>query len=221
VIAAPERSAERDAAIDAILPHVAFDGWTRSALRRGLTDAGADPRDAALLFPGGAADMIAAFCDLADRRMAAGMTAPGYADLRVSARVRAAIALRLAQNRAHREAVRRALAVLALPGNAATAAACTARTVEAIWRAAGDRSADFSWYTKRAILAAVYTATVLFWLSDAGEDDAATLAFLDRRLAGLKRIGGLRRRAEDGLRRLTPQAVRDRLGPPAVPARQR
>ena len=68
--------------------------------------------------------------------------------------------------------------------------------MDAIWHAAGDRSADFSWYTKRAILAAVYSATVLYWLRDTSEDDAATLAFLDRRLAGVGRIGRLRRRAD-------------------------
>ncbi len=210
MIAPPERSTERDAAIAATLPHVPFDGWTRTALRRGLAASSADPRDAALLFPGGAADMIAAFCDLADRQMAAAMTAAEYAGMRTTARVRAAIALRLEQNRPHREAIRRALAVLALPGNAAVAAACTARTVDAIWQAAGDRAADFSWYTKRALLAGVYTSTVLFWLRrvDQDADDAATLAFLDRRLAGVRRIGSLRRRAESGLRRLLPPALR-------------
>lgn len=212
MIAPPERSAARDAALAATLPHVPFDGWTRIALRRGLADAGADPRDAELLFPGGATDMVAAFCDLADRRMAAGMARAEYAGLRTSARVRAAIAFRLAMLRPHREAVRRALAVLALPSNASVAATCTARTIGTIWQAAGDRTADFSWYTKRAILAAVYTATLLFWLRDTGEDDAATLDFLDRRLAAVRQIGKLRRRAEDGLRRLVPPRLRARPG---------
>ncbi len=114
------------------------------------------------------------------------------------------IALRLEQNRPYKEAIRRALALLALPGNARLAAVCTARTVDAIWHAAGDRSADFSWYTKRAILAAVYGATLLYWLRDAGEDDVATLAFLDRRLAGVGRIGAARRRAEAVVGRLRP-----------------
>ena len=100
--------------------------------------------------------------------------------------MRAVIALRLEQNRPYKEAIRRALAVLALPQNARAAATCTARTVDAIWHAAGDRSADFSWYTKRAILAVIYSATLLYWLRDTSEDDAATLAFLDRRLAGLR-----------------------------------
>jgi ubiquinone biosynthesis protein COQ9 len=198
----PERSAERDAAIAAMLPHVPFDGWTRRSLRMGLTDISVSPDDAELLFPGGTADMIETFCDWADRRMeAAAALDPA---LRLHQRVRAVIALRLSQNRPHKEAIRRALALLALPRNARLAAACTARTVDAIWHAAGDQSADFSWYTKRAILAAVYATTVLFWLRDAGEDDAATLGFLDRRLAGVGRIGTLRRRAETALGRFRP-----------------
>jgi ubiquinone biosynthesis protein COQ9 len=131
----------------------------------------------------------------------------------LTARVRAVIALRLAQNRPHREAVRRAVSVLALPMHARQAAGCTARTVDAIWHAAGDRSADFSWYTKRALLAAVYGTTLLFWLRDGrgdgggdavGGNDAATLAFLDRRLAGIGRVGKLRGRASAALGRVLP-----------------
>jgi ubiquinone biosynthesis protein COQ9 len=200
---APERSAERDAAIAALLPHVPFDGWTRRALRAGLADIGAAPNDAALLFPGGAADMIEAFCDWGDRKMEQGATAL-VPEMRLAERVRAVIVLRLEQNRPYKEAIRRALAWLALPQHARLAARCTARTVDAIWHAAGDRSADFSWYTKRAILTAVYTATVLYWLRDAGEDDAATLGFLDRRLAGVALIGRTRRRAREALGRLCP-----------------
>lgn len=195
MIAPPERSAERDAAIEAVLPHVPFDGWTRTALRH------AGP-DADLLFPGGAADLVEAFCDFADRRMeqeAAGLNLAGE---KLPARVRVVIALRLSQIRPHREAMRRATALLALPMNVRLAARCTARTADAIWHAAGDRSTDFSWYTKRAILASIFGATILYWLRDGSEDDAATLAFLDRRLAGVGRIGRVRRRVEGMLGRL-------------------
>lgn len=198
----PERSAERDAAIAAMLAHVPFDGWTRRALRRGLASIGVPADEADSLFPGRPADMIEAFSDWADRRMEAEAT--GLAPLRLHERVRAVIALRLAQNRPYKEAIRRALAVLALPGNVGVAAACTARTVDAIWHAAGDQSADFSWYTKRAILAGIVSATVLYWLRDGGEDDAATLAFLDRRLAEVGRIGSIRHRIEAWLGRWRP-----------------
>ena len=195
MIRPPERSAARDAAIAAMLPHVAFDGWTRTALRRGLANIGVAEDEAGLLFPGGAADMLEAFIDWADRRMEQAASRLDLTDKRLHERVRAVIALRLAQNRPYKEAIRRAVALLALPSNAGLAARCTARTIDAIWHAAGDRASDFSWYTKRAILTAVYAATVLHWLRDA-PDDSATLAFLDRRLAGVGRIGSVRRRAE-------------------------
>lgn len=204
MVHAPERSPERDAAIAAMLPHVPFDGWTRRSMRMGLADIGVPADEAELLFPGGAADMIETFCDWADRRMEAEAATLDLAARRVPERARAVIALRLAQNRPHKEAIRRALALLALPSHARLAAACTARTVDAIWHAADDRSADFNWYTKRAILSAVYGVTLLYWLRDSSEDDAATLAFLDRRLAGVDRIGALRRRAESAFACLRP-----------------
>jgi ubiquinone biosynthesis protein COQ9 len=200
MITPPERTDERDAAIVALLPRVPQQGWTMAALRAALGDLGADPLDAELLFPGGATDLIEAFIDLSDRRMA--QDAGDLSALRLPARVRALIALRLRANRPHKDAVRRALAVLALPGHVALAARCTGRTVDAIWHAAGDRAADFSWYTKRTTLAGVYASTLLFWLRDDSEDDAPTLAFLDRRLDGVARFGRLRRRAEDLLARL-------------------
>ncbi len=197
----PERSPERDAAIEALLPNVPFDGWTVAALR-----AAAGP-DADLLFPGGVTDMVEAYCDLGDRWMEEGAAAADLSGLSLTKRVRAIIALRLEQNRPHKDAVRRALAVLAVPGNAGVALRCTARTVDSIWHAAGDGSVDFSWYTKRVILAGVYGSTLLYWLSDGSDDDEATLAFLDRRLAGVGRIGGLRRRIGAAVRRAPPNVA--------------
>ncbi len=191
----PERSPERDAAIEAMLPMVPYSGWTVATL---LQAAGPD---ADLLFPGGPADMVEAYCDLGDRQMEADAAGLDLPMLRVPERVRAVIAARFARQRPHKEAVRRALAVLALPGRQGLAVACTARTVDSVWHAAGDASADFSWYTKRAILAGVYASTMLFWLQDMSDEDEATLSFLDRRLAGVGRIGGARKRVQGVVRR--------------------
>ena len=191
---APERSAERDAALDALVAAQPFPGWTVTGLQQA-----AGP-DADLLFPGGPFDMVESWCDLVDRRM------PQAAGERVPDRMRAAILDRLDMVRPAKEAVRRGLALLAT--RPATSARVTARTVDALWHAAGDRSADWNWYTKRATLAGVYGATLLFWLRDDGDDDAATQAFLDRRLAAVGQIGQLRRRASAWLQRC-------RLGPAA------
>ena len=186
MITPPERSAARDAAINAMLPLADTQGWTRAAMQQA---AGAD---ATLLFPGGPADMVEAYIDLMDRRMVEA-SAASLAGLRLPQRVRALIAARLSLARPHRAAVRRAAALLAHPSHALLSARCTARTVDAIWHAAGDKAADFSWYTKRAILAGVYSATLLYWLRDSATEED-TMAFLDRRLAGVARIGKIRGR---------------------------
>jgi ubiquinone biosynthesis protein COQ9 len=150
----------RDAAIEQLLPQVPEHGWTSRALPEAAMLDRALTRE---LFPSGAAGMVEAFCDLADRRMleAASLLDP---TLRPTQRLRAALALRLAQTRPHRAAVRRAAAVMALPGYGGLAARCT------------------------------YRATLLFWLRDDSEDDAPTMAFFDRRVAGLRALGRWRAR---------------------------
>jgi ubiquinone biosynthesis protein COQ9 len=207
MIAPPDRSPERDAALEAMLLRVPREGWTMATLRRALTASGGHPDDATLLFPGGAADMVEAFLDLADRRMAEAASTTDFADMKLPARVREVIRLRLAWAAPHKEAARRALAVLMAPRNARLSAITMARTVDEIWHLAGDRSADFSWYTKRGILAGVYSSTLLFWLRDYSPDDEATLAFLDRRLADVGRIGTMRRRVTDAVKRCKPRVA--------------
>ncbi len=185
----PERSPERDAAVEALVSAEPFPGWSPAALRRA---AGAD---ADLLFPGGAAEMVEVWTDLVDRRMAEA-AGPELASLRTGARVRLLLLLRLDSARAHREAVRRAVSVLALSPE--VMARCTARTADAVWTAAGDESTGFSHRSKRLTVAAVYSATLLFLLGPGGEDEAAVAAFLDRRLAGVAWIGRLRGRFRRG-----------------------
>jgi ubiquinone biosynthesis protein COQ9 len=184
--------ASRDAVIAELLPLVPEKGWTPRGIAAALRAAGLPEEEAAFLFPRGPASAIEAWLDLSDREMAA--AAGDLSDLRVPDRIRTLIATRLRQAAPHREAVRQALGVLALPWNARIALRTAARTASAIWYAAGDTSADFSWYTRRFSLSAVYGATLAFWLRDESEDIGPTLDFLDRRLAGLARIGKLRRR---------------------------
>ena len=62
------------------------------------------------------------------------------------------------------------------------------RTVDAIWYAAGDTSADFNFYTKRATLAGVFSSTLFYWLNDRSEGNEATWAFLDRRIDDVMRF---------------------------------
>ncbi|PWS36760.1 COQ9 family protein [Falsiroseomonas bella] len=191
-----ERSEERDSAIRAALAHVPALGWTRAALEAGLRDLGRDPLEVEWLFPRGAIEAVEAWCDLADREMEAAAAAEDLAHLKIPARIRRVVELRLEQAEPHREAVRRALALQSLPWNVASAIRTVGRTADSMWAAAGDTSADLSWYTRRATLAGVYGATLAFWLQDDEPGFPATRAFLERRLADLGRIMRPRRGAK-------------------------
>lgn len=178
----------RDKIVEAALPHVPFDGWTPRAARRAAADLGLTRADAMRAFPFGAADMVAHFSDLADRRMVAELERRDIASMKIRERITTAVRVRLEQAAPHREAVRRALAVLALPSNVVLGGKCLYRTVDAMWVAAGDRSTDWNFYSKRSLLAGVFSSTVLYWLDDRSDDMADTWAFLDRRIADVMRI---------------------------------
>jgi len=178
----------RERLLFASLAHVPFDGWTRAALAAAARDLKLEPAAADSAFPGGMTELVEFFNRLADRRMLEALEGRDLTALRVGERIAAAVRLRLEHNAPYREAMRRGLAFLALPQNAALGARLLFRTVNAIWYAAGDSSTDYNFYTKRALLAGVYAATVLYWLNDRSEGAAETWAFLDRRLADAMRV---------------------------------
>ena len=188
------REEARDRLLLASLSHVVFDGWTDAALRAGAADRGMAAVDLKRFFPGGAREMIEHFSDWADRRMLAALAGHDLAAMPVRERVALAVRLRLEALAPYREAVRRTLSVLALPPNVPLGARCLYRTVDAVWRALGDRSADFNFYTKRALLAAVLSSTALYWLDDTSDDGAASRAFLDRRIADAMKLPSLTKR---------------------------
>ena len=184
----------RDRILLAALPHVPFDGWSETALAAAAVDLGQDPADARHAFPGGPIALVTYHAAHADRRMEDALKESDLKAMRVRERIAHAVRLRLEQNAAHREAIRAALPVLAQPANGPHALHSLYRTVDTIWFATGDRTTDFGFYTKRALLAGVYLSTLLYWLSDGSEDSQATWGFLDRRIADVMRIQTTRAR---------------------------
>ncbi len=184
--------AVRDRILVATLPHAAFDGWSRTALRAGVADAGKEegwgPDMARRAFPGGIPDLVDHLADWADRRMLDELAKLDLESMRIRDRIAAGVRARLLVLAPYREGVRRLLTYLALPQNAPQAARLTWAAADAIWYAAGDQSSDFNYYTKRGLLAPVYSTTVLYWLADDSEGFADTWSYLDRRLAGVLKI---------------------------------
>lgn len=197
-----DRDRAREAIVTAALSHVPFDGWTHDTLRLAAKDAGYDPVTALRVFPGGPVEAIDHWTALADRQMLLTLGESDLASLKTRERIALAVRRRLEAVAPHRETVRRALGLLALPPNAPIAAKTLWRTVDAIWYAAGDRATDFNYYTKRGLLAGVYSATVLYWLEDKSEGNANTWSFLERRIADVMRVPQALGRLREGLSRI-------------------
>lgn len=173
----------REAVLDAATVHVIFDGWSDTTMRAAIADAGADPALAKLAFPRGPVDLAVAFHMRGDDRLAEALAEEDLTSLRYSERVAAAVFKRLEIAAPDKEAVRRGVSLFALPIHAAAGAGCVWHTADTIWNALGDTSRDANWYSKRTILSAVYSASVLYWLGDDSPDAVATRAFVDRRIA--------------------------------------
>jgi ubiquinone biosynthesis protein COQ9 len=191
----------REALVPLIAANAVFDGWSARAQADAAATLGVPADRARLAFPGGAVDMIDAWFATIDGAMLEKLPAAALAAMKISDRIRALVLARLAFVQPQREAVRRALATLAMPQNLVRAARLGWRTADCLWRAAGDTSTDLNHYSKRATLAAVYGATLLVWLDDESEGFADTRDFLDRRIAGILRF-------EKAKARFTPSAER-------------
>ena len=193
--------------------HAAFDGWTPAALAAAARVTGIDSEVAALAFPGGATDMIEAWFAHVDTAMLGDLPPEALAAMKVRARIEALVTARLAITGAEIEALRRAVAVLALPNNLGRAVRLDWRAADAMWRAAGDTATDFNHYSKRAILGAVYAATVIVMLGDESAERADTAAFLSRRIEGIMRF-----EKTEGPLRQTPGRGAERGALPRSPA---
>jgi ubiquinone biosynthesis protein COQ9 len=177
----------REALLDAALIHVAFDGWSPATFAAACTDAAIAPALAESLYPRGAVDLALAYHARGDAAMVARIKREPLDGLRFRDRIAAAVRYRL-EAVEDKEAVRRGTTLFALPIHAADGAKAVWGTADLIWETLGDKSDDFNWYSKRATLAGVYSATVLYWLGDTSEGHEATWAFLGRRIDDVMKI---------------------------------
>lgn len=169
----------------AVGENAVFDGWTAKAVDTAAAQLKIDPALARLAFPKAKIDMIDAYIAAVDAAMLAEFPTDKVAAMKVRDRIRSQLWYRLQLMAPAREALRSALAILAMPQNAPRALTIGWRTADLIWRNAGDTSSDYNHYTKRLTLSAVYGSTLIVWLDDQSEGFADTSAFLDRRLGNV------------------------------------
>ncbi|NQV81367.1 MAG: COQ9 family protein [Alphaproteobacteria bacterium] len=188
-------TAEREAILLAVLGHVPFDGWSATAYAAGIGAVGVGADRAAQLFPDGIDSVAAFFGQWVARHLESALD--GLAEREPSIRRRIATGVRtlIGLLADHRESVRR-LSPLAMRRGGATGLGALYQVTDIIWRAAGDRSTDFNFYSKRGLLAGVVSATYLYWLDDESDGFGDTWSFLDRRIEDVLQIQKMRGRVE-------------------------
>ena len=193
----------QDMILDACLREAVFDGWTAGTFARAAESVGVSAFDAKRAFPKGIADVLDYFATRSDARMTETLRHDyDLSKMKIRERIATAVLVRLRENAAHREAVRRAVGYYAIPWNAAAGLKQLYATVDAMWFAAGDTSTDYNFYTKRLLLANVYASTLTVWLDDQSPDLAETTEFLYRRIENVMQIEKLKAKAKDTLGKL-------------------
>ena len=170
----------------AIADAAIFDGWSDAALEAAADQIGADRDVAKLAFKDdGAFGMISAWIDTIDLAMETALPPEKLAQMKIREKIRSLVQFRLDAVTGREEALRRALAIMAMPQNAAKSLRTGWKSADIMWRLAGDTATDYNHYTKRAILASIYGATLAVFVDDESEGKAETRAFLDRRIEGV------------------------------------
>ncbi|MEP5728961.1 MAG: COQ9 family protein [Sulfitobacter sp.] len=177
----------KDVLLDAALIHVPFDGWSPVTFKAAISDTDVDPAVAHAVCPRGAVDLAVAYHKRGDALMLDALGQEDLKEMRFRDRIARAVQLRL-EMVPDKETVRRGTTLFALPPYAPDGARLIWETCDVIWDALGDTATDYNWYTKRATLAGVYSATVLFWLGDSSEENVATWSFLERRIDNVMQI---------------------------------
>lgn len=214
----PEATAAR--LLDAALFHVPFDGWTETSFRAAVADTGTDPALARALYPRGGIDLAVAFHRRGDAAMRERLAEADLSQMRFRDRIATAVRYRLDAVE-DKEVVRRGTTLFALPIHAPEGAALLWGTADAIWTALGDTDRGLNHYTKRATLAGVYSATLLYWLGDDSPGHQATWDFLDRRIEDVMRFEKVKASVRDNPLAKAfesgPGGLIDRLRRPKVP----
>lgn len=184
--------AKQQAILEKTLPLVAFDGWSDTILRKAAMEAGFAPDLARIAFPQGATDAICFFTRQCDEQMAQQLSSVRIEKMKIRERIALAVKTRLQLHNDIRPVIRKTVNFLSMPQHAGLAASLLWKTVDCIWYEAGDTSSDFNYYTKRTLLAGVYSSTLLYWLKDDSENYQATWDFLHRRIENVMLINKAR-----------------------------
>ena len=184
--------------------YIVKDGWNEDLFESISKNSKFNIKEILILFPEGYLSLLKFYLKELDTRTALNAKNINLIRMKTHIRIREIILLKLKNNQDEKNVIKRTYFTLLLPHHSKLALKSLYNTVDQIWFIAGDKSTDFNFYSKRFILAAIYSSVILFWIKN--QDIKKTTVFLDKQLRKVSKITQTKNKVKN-IFNLLPQTV--------------
>ncbi len=179
---------------------LAFEGWSQQALEKAVKNCGFEQSYADIIYPGKIAEFTNEFIEECNSQALRTALNDDFKKLRTTQKVEEIIFQRI--NAYHSKLVtidnvRKFTGYCTNPAHLARSFRNIYEFSSDVWYLLGDKSTDFSYYTKRASLSAIYTKSMLYSLSDKSDNLSQTRKFIQKSIDGLMKINKLKQKIGD------------------------
>jgi len=179
-------------------------GWNESLFDNIANESVYTYEEIYALFPGGHLSIIQMYLDEIDQAMTKESEKINLIRLKTHERIRELCILRLNIMVKEKDLISKTFLHLLLPNNYKFSSKNIYRTVDQIWFLAGDNSTDFNFYSKRVILASIYTSIMIHFINNDNMEE--TLFLLNKLLRRVSKIPKIKSNISD-FTKILPQLL--------------
>ena len=183
-------------------PYIVKFGWNENLFVNMKKDSKFTYEEMNVLFPRGYTTLIEMYLEEINSKMTVKSQNINLIRLRVHERIRDLFILRLMIMSEEKKLISKTFLNLLLPHNYKLALKNLYKTVDQMWFLAGDNSTNFNFYSKRAILASIYTSVMVHFINNDSIDE--TIILLNKQLKRVSKIPQIKSRIND-ITKIIPQ----------------
>ena len=160
-------------------------GWSRETLLHCAKKQRITTPNLALLFPSFEYDLLKFLIAQNNNIVEKNYNSFNHSRLKTRDKIKTILELKFDSNAYLKQALPEMLKFLLRPGNIFMSIKMLHENSDFIWKLAGDKSNDFSYYSKRGLLSMVYLATLIYWLNDKSTKGIGTKNFISKSVDGI------------------------------------
>ena len=160
-------------------------GWSRETLLQCAKKQRISTSVLAKLFPSFEYDVLKFIIAQNNTQVEKNYNSFNNSRLKTRDKIKTILELKFDSNEYLKKALPEMLKFLLRPGNLLMSIKMLHENSDFIWILAGDKSNDFSFYSKRGLLSMVYLATLIYWLNDKSTKGIGTKNFISKSVDGI------------------------------------